>query len=91
MQTRRINPFQIGTKTRMRFPRTNVLKRAGLILKVPNRPPKFDSWLSAPLSAFSGRFRRLRREKYTKPARAEYVRAALMVRDAAFAKELGFG
>ncbi len=81
--------LKIGTKTKMRYPRTNALKRSGNILRVPNRPPKFESMVIAPLSAFVGHFRRMRRERYTKPARAEYVRAALLSQDKALAKELG--
>ena len=83
--------LKIGTKTRMRYPRTKALKRSGNLLRVPNRPPKFESMMMAPLSAFVGHLRRMRRERYTKPARAEYVRAALLVRDASWAEELGLG
>ncbi len=81
--------LKIGTKTRMRYPRTNALKRSGSLLRVPNRPPKFESMVMAPLSTFVGHFRRMRRERYTKPARAEYVREALLARDVGLAKELG--
>ena len=81
--------LKVGTKTRARYPRTNALKRAGTLLRVPNRPQQFQSMLLTPLSAFVGHFRRMRREKYTKPARAEYIREALLSQDSALAKELG--
>ena len=87
----RAHPFKISTKTRMRFPRTKAHKRAGSLLRPPNRPPKFKSWVLQPLAVFSGHFRRLRRELYTKPARAEYAQARIASRDADLAKELGIG
>ena len=89
MKSLTASALKIGTKTRMRYPRTNALKRSGTLLRSPNRPPKFESMVMAPLSVFVGHFRRMRRERYTKPARAEYVRATLLVRDSALAKELG--
>jgi len=81
--------MKIGTKTRMRYPRTNTLKRSGSLLRVPNRPQKFKSMVMTPLSVSVGHYRRMRRERYTKPARAEYVRATLLARDVGLAKELG--
>ena len=81
--------IKIGTKTRMRYPRTNALKRSGSLLRVPNRPQKFQSMVLTPFSVSVGHFRRMRRERYTKTARAEYVRAQLVSGDAALAKELG--
>lgn len=83
------NQFKISTKTRMCYPRTNALKRAGTLLRPPNRPPKYKTWLQQPFAAFSGRFRRLRRERYTKPARAEYILARISAGDEGLAKELG--
>lgn len=77
------------TKIQERYPRTGIHKRAGRIVQVPSRPPKFNTWLAMPLTAFVGRFRRLRREMHRKPARAEYVRGVLVSGDAALAKELG--
>ena len=73
----------------MRYPRTNALKRSGSLLRVPNRPQKFQSMVLTPLSVYVGHFRRMRRERYTKTARAEYVRAALLASDNILAKELG--
>ena len=81
--------IKIGTKTRMRYPRTNALKRSGTLLRVPNRPQQFKSMVLTPLSVFVGHFRRMRRERYTKPARAEYIREALLAQDKGLAKELG--
>lgn len=75
----------------MRFPRTNDLKRSGRILRSPNRPPNFESWLTQPLACFVGRFRRLRRELITKEIRAEYIRAQLMGSSAELVKELSIG
>lgn len=89
MRSLTASALKIGTKTRMRFPRTNTLTRSGRILRVPNRPQKFESMMFTPLSAFVGQFRRMKRERYTKPARAEYVRAALLTQDADWVKELG--
>lgn len=83
--------MKIGTKTRMRYPRTNTLKRAGLLRRSPNRPTNFDFWLRQPFACFVGRFRRLRREIITKPVRAEYIRAQLTMSDAALVKELSRG
>ena len=91
MRSQMVKPFKIGTKTRTRFPRTKEHKRAGRILRAPNRPPKFQSWLQQPLSAFVGHFRRLKRELVTKPARAEYIRAQIASNDSDLAKELGIG
>ena len=91
MRSQTVRPFKISTKTRMRFPRTNEHKRAGSLFRPPNRPPKFQSWVLQPLSVFASRFRRLRRELYTKPARAEYVRARITSKDSDLAKELGIG
>ena len=91
MQSRTVKPFRIGTKTRVRFPRTNDLKRAGRLLRSPNRPPKFDSWLRQPLACFVGRFRRLRREMVTKPVRADYIQSQLVKGDAALMKALSDG
>ena len=81
--------LKIGTKTRMRYPRTNALKRSGSLLRVPNRPPKFQFMVTTPFSVSVGHFRRMRRERYTKPARAEYIREALLAQDKGLAKELG--
>lgn len=72
----------------MRWPRTNDLKRAGSLLRPPNRPPKFESLLRQPLSCFVGHFRRMRREMVTKPVRAEYIRTQLVQGDAELMKEL---
>ncbi|KKM81489.1 hypothetical protein LCGC14_1329340 [marine sediment metagenome] len=91
MRSQTGRPFKISTKTRMRFPRTKEHKRAGSLLRPPNRPPKFQSWVLQPLSVFVGRFRRLRRELYTKPARAEYVLARIASKDTDLAEELGIG
>ncbi len=81
--------LKIGTKTRTRFPRTNVLKREGRLTRVPNRPNNLKFMLLTPLSAFVGQFKRRRREIYTKPARAEYIREALLAQDKGLATELG--
>ncbi len=72
--------LKVGTKTRMRYPRTNELKRTGW--RPPSRPPEFKRWLTMPLHVTAGRFRRLLRERYTKPRRVEYQLAAR-------AKEIG--
>ncbi len=83
------NIFKISTKTRMRYPRTKVHKRAGTLVRPPNRPAKFKLWRFQPLTVTTGHFRRLRRELFTKPVRAEYIRAQLTAGDAVLAKELG--
>ena len=79
--------LKVGTKTRMRYPRTGALKRTGW--RPPSRPDKFKRWLTMPLHVTAGRFRRLRRERFTKPVRVEYQLAKRAEGDKAFAKELG--
>ena len=79
------------TKIYERYPRTGAHKRAGRIVAPPSRPPKFNKWLVLPLTAFAGRFKRLRREKYTKPARMRYIMDALASGDSDLARELGLG
>jgi len=81
--------LKVGTKTRMRYPRTNVLKRTGW--RPPSRPPEFKRWLTAPLHVAASRFRRLRRERFTKPARVQYQLNARAKSDKALAEELGIG
>ncbi len=81
--------LKVGTKTRMRYPRTGNLKRTGW--RPPSRPPEFKRWLTMPLHVAVGRFRRLRRERFSKPKRVEYQLAQRAAGDKALAEELGIG
>ncbi len=81
--------LKVGTKTRMRYPRTKKLKRHNVL--PPSRPTDFKRWLATPLHVTAGRFRRLRRERYTKPARVNYYLTTRAERDKSLAKELGIG
>ena len=80
--------LKVGTKTRMRYPRTNALKRSTRVLP-PSRPDNFKRWLTAPLHVSASRFRRLRRERFTKPARVNYYLAVHAKKAKVLAKELG--
>lgn len=79
--------LKVGTKTRMRYPRTGNLKRTGW--RPPSRPPELKRWLTMPLHVAAGRFRRLRRERFTKPVRVQYQLTRRAENDKALAKELG--
>ncbi len=79
--------IKVGTKTRMRYPRTGALKHIGF--RPPSRPPEFKRWLTAPLHVAASRFRRLQRERFSKPKRVEYQLARRAVSDKALAEELG--
>ena len=71
----------------MRYPRTGALKRIGF--RPPSRPDNFKRWLTAPLHVTVGHYRRLRRERFTKPVRVEYQLARRAKSDKALAEELG--
>lgn len=81
--------LKVGTKTRMRYTRTGALKRTGW--RPPSRPPEFKTWLTTPLHVAAGHFRRLRRERFTKPARVQYQLTRRAKGDKALAEELGIG
>lgn len=87
--TTQFKPLTPGTKRYQRYPRTGEHKRAGFISLPPNRPEKFQSWLSAPLHITAGRFRRLAREFVKKAARAERMLARKLEADKVLAEELG--
>ena len=86
MRTLRI---KVGTKTRMRYLRTGELKNTGF--RPPSRPPEFKRWLTAPLHVAASRFRRLQRERFSKPRRVQYQLDTRAEGDKVLAKELGIG
>ena len=81
--------IKVGTKTRMRYPRTGKPKNTGF--RPPSRPPEFKRWLTMPLHVAVGRFRRLQRERFSKPRRVEYQLARRAQSDKVLAEELGIG
>lgn len=80
----RFRPPTAGPHRYQRYPRTKSLKTEGVAALI-NRPQKFDSWLTSPLHLTAGRFRRLAREFFKKPRRAE----RLLVRVQAATEGLG--
>ncbi len=81
--------IKVGTKTRMRYPRTGNLKRTGF--RPPSRPPEFKRWLTMPLHVAASRFRRLQRERFSKPRHVEHQLAQRAKSDKVLAEELGIG
>jgi len=81
--------LKVGSHSKIRYPRTNALKRTSF--RPPSRPPNFDHWLANPLHVSASRFRRLRREMHTKPARVDYFLRDRAKLDKALAEELGIG
>lgn len=81
--------LKVGSHYRSRYKRTGALKRTRNM--PPSRPGDFKRWLTMPLHVAAGRFRRLRREKFTKLARVNYQLRNAAARDKALAEELGIG
>ena len=79
--------LKVGSHSRSRYPRTGELKRT--TYRPPSRPPDFERWLTMPLHVAASRFRRLRRERFTKPARVKYHLRDRAKKDKALAEELG--
>lgn len=81
--------LKVGSHSQKRYPRTGALRRTSF--QPPSRPPKFKTWLTMPLQVFVGHYRRLRRERFTKPQRVDYYLRGRTEKDKTLAKELGIG